>query len=228
MQSMDIKVELAERELWGLLNRYHFQEKDFSLLQSFYLAALPLLHAKAYYLWKQKDESSLHAKAYYLWKQKNEPSLHDEYLIVFLTLGDAIDELQEIYASRKCLTEAYVLECLALEFLEKAYGEFIRQIQKESGKWAIKIDFLGDTYPIELLPELYRQFGEMDIRYNEKLVLSPAKSVVFFLPMSEKQAGNGGVCRVCDHCGNISCVLRRESIPMQPTYGYQRIFGQEK
>jgi len=126
--------------------------------------------------------------------------------VVFLTLGNGIDALQELYLNKKCLSEAYMIECIALELLAKAYREFVKGVQKETGKWAKKIDFLGDTYPIELLPKLYDEFEQMDITYNEKMVLSPEKSVVFLLPISKEKKGN--ICNICKSCSNKACALR--------------------
>lgn len=190
MNTADIRITLEQKDLWHMIQRCHFRQEDFPSLQSLNRAMAPLLQIKAYYLWKGRDEVIS----------------YKEYAVVFPTLGNGIDALQELYLSRKCLSEAYMIECIALELLTKAYREFVREVQKETGKWAEKIDFLGDAYPIELLPKLYNEFGQIDISYNEKLVLSPEKSVVFLLPMSRKKTGS--VCNICENCGNKACVLR--------------------
>lgn len=211
MYTTEIKVRLTAQDLEKVIRCYHFREKDRKTMENLYQAAVPLVQAKAYYLWKQK----------------NSVISYEEYAVVFLTLGDGMDRLQELYLEKKCLSEAYMLECISLELLSKAYEEFVKQVQRETGKWAVKIDFLGDTYPIELLPELYEEFGNMEIHYNEKLVLSPAKSVAFLLPVTGEETKNP--CHICENCGNENCLFRQEkreqNVAAANTYGYQRIFG---
>lgn len=191
MHQKNFMISLNSGDLENIMQRYHFCQEDFSALQSLSRMLTPLLQAEAYYIWKGKGEIIS----------------YNNYAVVFLTLGDGADALQEVYLTRNCLSEAYMIECIALEMLTKAYEEFVKMIQKETGKWAIKIDFLGETYPLELLPELYGQFGKMNITYNEKLVLSPGKSVVFLLPLSEKKSENP--CNICKNCGSKECLFRK-------------------
>lgn len=68
--------------------------------------------------------------------EKGTPIQYEEYAIVFLTLGDGVDALQDVYLERKCLSEAYIIECVSLAILDKAYEEFVKQLQKkqESGQ----------------------------------------------------------------------------------------------
>lgn len=224
MNTVDILVNLETEDLNHIIQRYHFREEDFISLQALSRVMMPLLQAKAYYLWKGKGDTIQ----------------YEDYAIVFLTLGKGIDDLQDVYLNSRCLSEAYMIECIALEMLTKAYEEFVKRVQRETGKWAVKIDFLGDTYPMTLLPELYEKFGQMDISYNEQMVLTPGKSVVFLLPMSERKTKNP--CHVCENCSNKECLFRKECltkgkrleesgrkrnvIPFNVnTYGYQRIFG---
>ena len=190
MNTTDITIHVEPEDILRTMQQCHFREEDFASLQALSRAMAPLLRAKAYYVWEKRDEKVS----------------YDDYAVVFLTLGNGVDALQELYLDRNCLTEAYMVECIALGLLEKAYREFIKEVQRETGKWAQKIDFLGDTYPIELLPRLYREFGQMDISYNEKMVLSPQKSVVFLLPMSSGKKGDA--CNICENCSNKGCVLR--------------------
>ena len=192
METVSLQIRMTKEELKEAAERYHFREEDFSLLDALYQGILPLLQIKAYYQWGRKGT----------------PIQYEEYAIVFLTLGDGVDSLQDVYLERKCLSEAYIIECVSLALLSKAYEEFVKQLQRKTGKWAEKIDFLGDAYPMEMLPDLYKEFGPMDITYNESLVLLPAKSVVFLLPVSaDKQEG---VCNICSHCQNKRCIFRKE------------------
>ena len=191
MNVFEIKINLKSEDLRHIIERFHFRKEDFTILQALNKAIASLLQIKAYYIWQKKDEKIS----------------YNEYAVVFLTLGEGIDRLQEKYLAKKCLSEAYMVECIALEILSKAYKEFIKVVQHRTGKWVEKLDFLGDTYPITLLPELYQKFWEMDISYNEKMVLSPKKSVVFLLPVSDvpKEAD---ACDICENCSNSTCLLR--------------------
>jgi len=192
METVELRIRMTGEELKEAAKRYHFQEEDFPLWDALYQGILPLLQVKAYYKWGERRVQIP----------------YEEYAVVFVTLGDGVDALQNVYLERQCLSEAYIIECVSLAVLEKAYGEFVKQLQKKTGKWAEKIDFLGDTYPIEMLPDLYQGFGAMDITYNESLVLLPAKSVAFLLPMSVER--HEGACNICIHCRNKKCIFRRE------------------
>lgn len=226
MNTSDIIIDLETKDLENIMNRYHFSDTDFFSLQALSRSVAPLLQPKAYYIWKEKKE----------------PILYEDYAVVFLTLGNGVDELQDVYLNRQCLSEAYMIECIAMEALTQAYEIFVKKVQAERGKWAAKIDFLGDTYPMELLPELYEGFEQMEITFSEQLVLSPKKSVVFLLPMSEHKMKNP--CHICENCGNTECLFREESKKNESrkllkidekkifssqtnTYGYQRIFGKK-
>lgn len=193
MNQKNFRITLEKEDLKNMIRKYHFRKEDFTSLQSLNRMLVPLLQAKAYYIWKEKGDRISYEK----------------YAVVFLTLGDGADALQEIYLCRNCLSEAYMIECIALELLTKAYEEFVKMLQKETGTWAVKIDFLGDTYPLNILPDLYKEFGKMDISYNEKFVLSPGKSVVFLLPVSEKKTENP--CNICKNCENQDCLFRQKN-----------------
>lgn len=208
MKTINLNCSFNRKDFQALIHKYHFEDRDFASLEALERALRPLLRAKAYYVFKKQDE----VVAY------------EDYAAVFLTLGDGVDALQELYLRRECVSEAYMLECLASELLMKAYEECVEYLQKESGKWAVKIDFLGDSYPLELMQELYKEFPEIEITYNEQFVLSPKKSVVFLLPVStEKTQKNPS--HICADCKNKVCMYRTETVN---TYGYQRIFGGKK
>lgn len=187
-----LHLKLREEDFNKLQKRYHFLPEDKEKLMGLYQAILPLTEARAYYVWKEC----------------NDKIAYENYGIFFVTLGEGIDELQEVYIRKQCLTEAYMTDCIGLELLMKAYEELIKHVQRETGKWAAKIDFLGDTYPIELLPELYQDFADkIEVKYNQNFILSPSKSVVFLLPMHEEKKGNP--CHICDSCSNVFCLFRQ-------------------
>lgn len=239
MQTKYLKVELSKEDIERLLSRYHFKDTDFFKVSALYQTLLPLLRTEAAYVRKERTKEIA----------------EEDFFIVFLTLGSLVDELQDLYSENECVSEAYIIECLAMELLKKAYEEAVKEIQKESGKWVARLEFLGDRYPLGLLPELEKEVGKTKISYNDNFVLSPRKSVVMLLPLADRQTGN--VCRICTGCGNINCSYRetkkeedfqegkgnepyRDSEQRAGTesggeeqaktkkavpYGYQRIFG---
>ena len=83
---------------------------------------------------------------------------------------------------------------------------------------------------------LYRQvFTEPGpITYSEQCILSPKKSVAFFLIMSDKKV-DSKPCHICSQCKNTDCIFRQAAPDSEKiytgnrySYGYQRFFGQQK
>lgn len=231
MQTIGLEIQLNEENLKRLLHRYHFKESDFAQLSALSRVLQSLIQPRAYYIWKREEA----------------PVSYEDYAVVFLSLGNGVDALQEICLEKEAVTEGYMIECLASELLFMAYQECVRQLQAERGKWAEKIDFLGDTYPLELMEKLYMDFEGIPITFNAQYVLQPKKSVVFLLPMIPMQEGRENAsCHICQNCKNTSCILRDETVTESAqaeeeisfgrklpfstainTYGYQRIFGKK-
>ncbi len=228
MQTFTVALSLTKEEIKLLLSRYHFKDTDFFKVEAVYQALLPLVRAEGVYVLQKQNEEIKEA----------------EFFVVFLTLGKQVDALQDLYSENECVSEAYIIECLSLELLKKAYEKAVQQIQKESGKWVSGLKFLGDTYPLKLLPKLQQMVGNVGISYNSNFVLSPRKSVVFLMPVSKVQVKN--VCHICTNCGNVNCQYR-ENIPEMTEetnrrieeerksgqrqampYGYQKIFGEDR
>ena len=204
-----------------VIEHYHFSSQDRESIKTLLEALSPLLDIRANYKWHETMEKWL----------------------VFMTIGSAFDRFQRVYSDAGCLKETYILECIGLELLSAAFEVFGISLQNETDQWIEKMEFLGDAYPLELLPALHQYIydeEEAQITYNEQLMLLPAKSVVFFLPMSQNPK-EGNPCKVCNHCSNKACVFRREdektagkrAVIMKNlqkgqkayTYGMQRIFG---
>ena len=72
-----------------------------------------------------------------------------------MTLGNGVDELSELYLNHEQLEEAYITDCLSLMLLSNAYEQFAKAVEEESSLYAIELSFLGDEYPLELLPEIF-------------------------------------------------------------------------
>lgn len=224
MNTVTLAVALEKKDFNNMITRYHFQQQDQPMLLSLYQALSPLLDIHACYL------SHTHLKDVDLGK----------YAAVFLTLGDGIDEMQSIYLQRNHVSEAYMLECIGMELLTRAYEAFAGKLQSAMGVQAVRMHFIGDKYPYSVMDEMREQMGEIGIFFNEQYCMTPQKSVAFLLELADTGgAANGlagedvlkhthnALCHVhlahiCADCKNTDCEYRQKE---NYTYGYQRIFG---
>lgn len=227
MNTIAFTVSLEQKDMDKLISRYHFQKTDKDMLKALCKSLTPLLDIHAYYL----TDGNL------------ENVDIEQYAAVFLTLGDGIDALQDIYLRRNHVSEAYMLECIGLELLTKAYETFAGQVQMAMGKRAVRLHFLGDKYPFTIMDEMRRQMGEINISFNEQYNMTPQKSVAFLLELADtgetasELAGeeqlkhtHNALCHVhlahiCADCKNVDCEYRQKE---NYTYGYQRIFGGQR
>ena len=243
MEYKSLRLEKNEAVINQVIERYHFLEQDRESLSALYQALLPLLRTEAFYIWNPVLEAEKVPKCETTSKCETvqpdvdaERERNETQALVFLSLGKAMDEFQSLYMDSGCLQEAYMIECIGLELLTEAYEEFVKQVQNDTHKWAKRLEFVGDNCPIETLPDLYRQvFTEPGpITYSEQCILSPKKSVAFFLTMSDKKVA-GKPCHICSQCKNTDCMFRQAVSDSEKTYtgnrysyGYQRFFGQQK
>ena len=235
MKYKSLRSEKNETVINQVIKRYHFLEQDRESLSVLYQALLPLIRTEAFYIWDPVLEAVPECKTVPP-NADMEHERNETQALVFLSLGKAMDEFQSLYMDAGCLREAYMLECIGLELLTEAYEEFVKQVQKDTHKWAKRLEFVGDNYPIETLPGLYRQvFTEPGpITYSEQCILSPKKSVAFFLVMSDKKV-DSKPCHICSQCKNTDCIFRQTTPDSekpytgnQYSYGYQRFFGQQR
>ncbi len=207
MECLELKPLLMRRDLENLIIRYHFAREDMPRLESLYRALLPLLKVRAYSLWKPK------LPKVYL----------ENYSAAFVSLGDGIDALSEVYLKRQCVSEAYMLDCIGLELLTRAYADYAGQIKESTGLCAVKLHFIGDEYPFSLMDSMAAQMEDMDISFDSRYVMSPQKSVALFLELSAAEKMSGAhLTHICTDCKNTDCRFRQ---PENYNYGYQRIFG---
>lgn len=198
MKQISLTTKLEKQDITKLIKRYHFSDEDFSKLNTLYEAFSPLLNIIAYYEYNL-DLPTVDYKNYYT---------------VLITLGKNVDIIQDLYSKNHCISEEYMLECIANELLLKSYEECINFLQHETKNFAKQLDFLGDKYPIDLFPDIAKYFPDTEITYNKQLVLSPKKSVVFFLPMGTVKKLTS--CNICSNCGNKDCVLRQTTYQVEP------------
>lgn len=243
MEYKSLKSEKNETVINQVIKRYHFLEQDRESLSVLYQALLPLIRTEVFYIWnpvlKTEEMPKCETTSKCETMQSNADAgdeKNENQALVFLSLGKAMDEFQSLYMDSGCLREAYMLECIGLELLTEAYEEFVKQVQQDTHKWAKRLEFVGDNCPIETLPGLYRQvFTEPGpITYSEQCILSPKKSVAFFLIMSDKKV-DSKPCHICSQCKNKDCIFRQAAPDSEKiytgnrySYGYQRFFGQQK
>lgn len=120
-------------------SRFHFPPDDLPHIQAIYTALLPLVESYAYYSLDQDlDGVSL-----------------PHYAYGFVTLGNGVDELSELYLNHEQIQEAYIVDCISLMLLSKAYEEFAHVVERQSRLYLAELSFLGDTYSLDLLPQIY-------------------------------------------------------------------------
>ncbi len=211
MKQEKIILGISEDELNTLIKRFHFEGTKLGILRSLSDSVLPLLQANAYYIISHKDEEIS----------------YEEYALCLVTLGEGFDELQELYVKRSCIEEAYMLECIGLFLLGRAYEELVKTIQINEGKWAQKIDFFGDNYPAEMMTDMIKRFDSIEISISKELLLTPKKSAFFMLPLSDKNEGSKP-CEICNNCGNKDCMFRNQDKVSKMREEHSKLFLEKK
>ena len=95
--------ELSSDDWNEFCSRFHFSTTDLPHVQAIYLALFPLVNSYAYYSLEQ-DLDSVSAA---------------HYAYGFVTLGNGVDEMSELYLSHEQVKEAYIVDCLSLMILSK-------------------------------------------------------------------------------------------------------------
>ena len=202
------RVALEEWE--GFCSRFHFPKEELPTIQGIYTAMLPL--AEAY--------------AYYSLEQDMEQIVLPHYAYGLVTLGKGVDELAELYLKHEKLQEAYIVDCISLLLLSSAYEELAHEVEKKKGLYLSKLTFLGDAYPVTLLPRMFQRLMPDTICLTEGQMLKPLKTAALILQLEEKpQKDVKQACNTCTECKNFSCPARRKTPQSLPrTYGAMQIF----
>lgn len=191
-------------------SRFHFPPEDLSHIQAIYTALFPLIDCCAYYSMEQdlEEVSFTH------------------YAYGFVTLGNGVDELAELYLNYEQIQEAYIVDCISLMLLSKAYEEFAHVVETQSGLHLAELSFLGDNYPLELLPKIYERLAPDAVYITEGQMLKPLKTATLILHLdTETHADLKQLCHTCANCRNFSCPSRKVSAsPLPHTYGAMQIF----
>ena len=161
-------------------SRFHFPPDDLPHIQAIYTALLPLVESYAYYsLAQDLDGVSL-----------------PHYAYGFVTLGNGVDELSELYLNHEQIQEAYIVDCISLMLLSKAYEEFAHVVERQSRLYLAELSFLR------------------------------LKTATLILHLDTTTHANlKQLCNTCATCRNFSCPSRKVTAPHLPhTYGAMQIF----
>lgn len=202
---------LSAYDLKDFCGRFHFSSADLPRIKSIYTALLPLTEAYAHYSLEQDlSKISLSHYAYGL-----------------VTLGNGIDELSELYLKHEQIEEAYIIDCLSLVLLSRAYEEFAQLVEKETNLHIAELSFLGDKYSLDLLPQIYESLAPENIRLTDGQMLMPLKTAALILVLDEKAHSDiKKMCSSCAACKNLSCPSRKkQAAPLPHTYGAMQIFN---
>lgn len=210
----ELNPRLSSGDWKEFCSRFHFPFEELPNIQAIYKALLPLMESCAYYSLNQdlKEVSFSH------------------YAYGFVTLGNGMDELSELYLNHEQIQEAYIVDCISLMLLSKAYEEFAHVVEEQSGLYLTELSFLGDTYSLDLLPQIYEQLAPDTIQFTEGQMLRPLKTATLILHLdTETHADVKQLCNTCENCKNFSCPSRKASAPALPhTYGAMQIFHVNK
>ncbi len=184
--------------------KFHYDEIHLSELQTVAGKMLPSMRQEAF--WE--------VCAPWVWDCGEKTDV--VYECVVMTLGTALDCLQESYNNEGMLTKSYMLETLASELLLQGYSAYNRHVRDVSGWHVARYHFPGSekSLPLEMLPHILSRFS-VKVSCNEAFCMLPKKSVVFVaeLTQDEKVKCEG----ICVGCGNVKCSNRMEDVQMDQT-----------
>lgn len=185
MKHIRLEPVINGKDIKRVQERYHFQDADVQMLHRVYETLCPLLHAEGWYGAGPDGEACN----------------------CIVTLGPYVDELEELYERAGAMSEAYSLECIAMELLQRSYEALSDAIRKEYGKGIAGYEFFGEKRSFEEMAEVLRVSGQQTVRCNQAGMLQPKKSVIFVARLAEDKA-----CRVqniCAECSNLFCRSRQ-------------------
>lgn len=206
----ELTPRLSSGDWKEFCDRFHFPATDLPHIQAIYAALLPLTQCCAYYSLDQDIDAIAFS----------------HYAYGFVTLGSGMDELSDLYLNHEQIQEAYIVDCLSLMLLSKAYEDFAQTVEKQTGLYLAELSFLGDTYPLALLPQMYERLAPDAIEMTEGNMLRPLKTATLILRLdTERPQDRKQLCNACATCRNFSCPSRKASAsPLPHTYGTMQIF----
>ena len=211
MQGESLTIELTDADIHKLLQRYHFMESDYKSVIHLYYALFPLVKAEVFIEYNPGYEFIE----------------YNHYVVIAVTLGEYVDRLIALYSEAEKVSQAYMIDCIALELLMRAYRKAVQEVHVKTGLWVQRMEFLGDKYPINKTLEILQHMQQTHITCNAAFMMSPQKSTVFVAELTEKPKDIDKSCTLCQDCKRISCPNRIE-IKENRNYGFQRIFGKKE
>ncbi len=194
MESRTWRPVLDEVALKKLCVQSHFETKDYASMRQVNATLRRIVMAKA---WFHLEEDGSGAT----W---------------IVTLGEAVDQLEEDYQSNGEFLKSYQLQCIAMALLEKSYQELGGYFTEHYGKQIRRYCFPGSELPLIWMDEALKKSGQSVVHCNEAYMLLPKKSVVFYVEFEPENVGETGGNHVekqerllCQNCNNLSCQNRR-------------------
>lgn len=185
MKRCNIHVVLSKKQLQEEMGRFRFQKTDLSCIMEVNKALQPLLKIEAFYeeaarfntIIKQEEASDCMAE-----EQSGNKDI-TKY-IAFVTLGAAIDCLQEEYSQKEMVFEAYIVECLGMIYLSHAYDKLFAAMAVQEKGVFFKFSFWEEHYALEQLYDVLAEAKQTGIKAGKEGIMSPSKSVVMFVRLN--------------------------------------------
>ena len=184
-----LDVSLDENCFSDFIKRYHFNEEDKNEIIKLYRKVHPRVHAIFHHI-VEEDENG------------------GKVATVVASLGRAFDEYQNVLVRQQDIHGAYIVDCLGLELLSKAYDQIDVKIHEMTGLYAGGYIYAGSKeFPLEEIPVVMKKLGQKKIRYNEAYMLLPKKSVLFTTKLYDKKQESHSKCA---ECNAVNCSMRVE------------------
>lgn len=216
MREYTLELALGRQELKQLAERFHYRPEDVTGLLFVYERMQPVMaHVYMEAVWEAEED----------FKEITIPCA-----ICAITLGREVDELQERCTQEENVLGSYMVECLAMELLNRAYPMVADRMRQEYGLWAGPMEFVGSGSSLLPMKAFLARLKQQEITCNEACMLSPLKSVVYWTALTQQKPC--GERAGCEGCSSIGCKLRSGKADKPDSrrlhYGYQRIFGKGK
>ncbi|MCH4191912.1 MAG: cob(I)yrinic acid a,c-diamide adenosyltransferase [Butyrivibrio sp.] len=192
MNWVPLDADIDEQQMLELSGRYHYGEAGRSALIKCYRKIKPLVHAAVCYRILKVQDCDYQQ----IWKA-----------VAVITLGSAVDRYQYMCEQRDQIEEAFMIDCLSMELLSRAYISFDRLLHQETGLWPGEYLYPGSDGPLQMMEEIMRLLGQKQVKYNSAYVLQPARSVAFTVSLYDGHRKKHSDCR---NCKNTDCVYRNE------------------
>lgn len=184
-----LNVSLDENCFPDFIKRYHFNQEDKNEIIKLYRKVHPRVHAIFHHIVEEGEDGT-------------------KVATVVASLGRAFDEYQNVLVRQQDIHGAYIVDCLGLELLSKAYDEIDKKIHELTGLYTGGYTFAGSPeLPLEKIPAIMKKLGQKKIRYNEAFVLVPKKSVLFTTKLYDKEQESHSKCAKCNA---KNCSMRME------------------